>query len=293
MSIPGWYPDPARQPGQFRYWDGAAWSTGTSPNPADPPPQEPGGPKRRRTGPVIAALAVAVVLAVVAFLVLRPGPEAVDTVPTPTASVLVETADPPLPTPTPVEPVPTASPGSAGPDPACLQGDPESRQPHPSDGLVHGGGLAFAPLAGWSADSLPRRLSWAFDVSGQQTPSSLSAQRAMVAVGALSTVDGFEAPEQAADLVLDCMATPTFYPAFVDRRDLAAVQVSVEGYVGWRIRTVMTYGTGSSASIDLVDVIVVDLGSPESLAMFWGTAPAADQGLVRLLDRTVTRLQTG
>lgn len=153
--------------------------------------------------------------------------------------------------------------------------------------------MAFGPLAGWSSESLPRRLGWAYDVGGQATTSSLSAQSAMVAVGALSTVDGFEAPEQAADLVLDCMSGPTFYPAFADRRDIAAVPVNVDAYAGWRIRSVITYGTGSTASIDLVDVIVIDLGSPESLAMFWGTAPAVDQELVRQLDRTVNRLQTG
>lgn len=290
MSIPGWYPDPALQPGQFRYWDGTTWSTGTSGNPTDPPPTGPGGPRRRRrTGPVIAAIAVALLIAVVAFVVLRPDPATETTAPTASATAPAQTSEPP--TPSEVTPTPSESPSSPGTDPTCAQGEPETRQPHPSDGLVHGGGLAFAPLAGWAADPLPRRLSWAYDVSGQQTP-SLTGQPAMVAVGALSTVGGFEAPEQAVDLVLDCMTEPTFYPAFTDRRDIAAQAVEVDGYGGWRIRSIITYGTGSTASIDIVDVIVVDLGAPESLGLFWGSAPVADQGLVRLLDRTVTRLQT-
>lgn len=49
MATPGWYPDPAGQPGAFRYWDGSAWGeelrgdpfgappAGAAPHPPGPP----------------------------------------------------------------------------------------------------------------------------------------------------------------------------------------------------------------------------------------------------------------
>ncbi|MDO9494328.1 MAG: DUF2510 domain-containing protein, partial [Nocardioides sp.] len=33
MATPGWYPDPAGQPGAFRYWDGQAWGADVTDNP--------------------------------------------------------------------------------------------------------------------------------------------------------------------------------------------------------------------------------------------------------------------
>ena len=47
MSIPGWYPDPAGAQGRFRFWDGQAWSSVTTTNPADPAP---GGDRDRPSG---------------------------------------------------------------------------------------------------------------------------------------------------------------------------------------------------------------------------------------------------
>lgn len=38
MASPGWYPDPAGQPGAFRFWDGGAWSSELTDNPYAPPP---------------------------------------------------------------------------------------------------------------------------------------------------------------------------------------------------------------------------------------------------------------
>ncbi len=38
VATPGWYPDPAGQPGAFRYWDGVAWGSDLTGDPASPPP---------------------------------------------------------------------------------------------------------------------------------------------------------------------------------------------------------------------------------------------------------------
>ncbi len=38
MTNAGWYPDPGKQPGKFRYWDGTQWSAQLSDSPHAPPP---------------------------------------------------------------------------------------------------------------------------------------------------------------------------------------------------------------------------------------------------------------
>ncbi|NNG20762.1 DUF2510 domain-containing protein [Naumannella sp. ID2617S] len=38
MSSAGWYPDPGKQAGMYRYWDGQAWSAALSPTPEAAPP---------------------------------------------------------------------------------------------------------------------------------------------------------------------------------------------------------------------------------------------------------------
>ncbi len=38
MTNSGWYPDPGKQPGKFRYWDGTQWSVQLSDSPHAPPP---------------------------------------------------------------------------------------------------------------------------------------------------------------------------------------------------------------------------------------------------------------
>ena len=44
---------------------------------------------------------------------------------------------------------------------------------------------------------------------------------------------------------------------------------------------------------DVVEVVVVDLGAPEALAMFWGAVPIGDQAMLDQLDQVVSQLQTG
>ena len=44
---------------------------------------------------------------------------------------------------------------------------------------------------------------------------------------------------------------------------------------------------------DVVDVVVVDLGGPESLAMFWGAVPIGDEDLIAQLDQVIGELRAG
>ena len=51
MATPGWYPDPAGQPGAFRYWDGAAWGAELRGDPYGRPPAGADDPTMRPAPP--------------------------------------------------------------------------------------------------------------------------------------------------------------------------------------------------------------------------------------------------
>lgn len=294
----GWYPDPGGAPGQFRYWDGTTWSAVTTRNPAAPPPA-PGSVPARRRGWLIAVAALVVLLAAgLVITLLRPGPDAnprVDPEPSATISGGDDTMSPIPAPPEPSEapaPVPTST-RSPEPGPTrdnCPPGDPDFRQDHPADNRVHGGGLSFPRQKGWSGKT-DHTLSWAYDVGAQQAPGGSAAY----AVGALSVINGFEQPEQAAALVVECTANGIFFPGFQSRQDLTAEAVTVDGEPGWRIRTDIQ-GQDPKLGEDgaygwVVEVVVVDLGSPESLAMFWGITQNIDADGSLALEKVITQLR--
>jgi hypothetical protein len=114
---------------------------------------------------------------------------------------------------------------------------------------------------------------------------------AMLAVGALRTADGFKQPRRAAEGVMQCTATSDFYDGFTGRRDLLSQAVTVDGHPGWALRSeIHVVSPMTTLPGDIVEVIVVDRGSPESLAMFWGAVPIGDARMGTILDDTVQAL---
>ena len=326
MSLPGWYPDPAGTPHRFRYWDGRSWSSETTDDPAAAPAGGVGpGAKslgsggsdgsggasaptkegRRRFGPLILALAALVVLVLVGVFVVRglladrpivdPGPLPSSTVsgwddsspttepetPTPTPSVSV-----PSPTPTPV-PTPTEE----QPLQPCPKGQPLSRQDYPTDGRVHGGGLSFPEAEGWESSS-GFAYSWAYDVGSQVKLAESPNWYSDLTVGALFTGDGFDEPRRSAELVMQCMITSGLYKNLVGRENIWSRAVTVDGHPAWSIRAdVLVDYPDLKTRGDTVEVIVVDTGSPESLAMFVGAADIGHKPLQKTLDSTIKNLR--
>ena len=300
VAAPGWYADPARTPGRFRYWDGRSWSQVTTDNPADPPPGAP-PPRGRRPGPLVAlvaALVVVVILAVVAVraVLAESGRVTEEALPSSTISGGDDSSPTPTPSPTPSSPAPaTPSPVDSTPPPLvdCPRGDPDARQPYPADGRIHGGGLSFPEQPGWEPSQLRTGLTWAYDVNGQDK--AIEPQwYAMFAVGALSVVDGFEVPAQAAESVMQCTATSDYYQGFTGRKDLHSTSITLAGRPGWSIRSEIYVDTDrTDLPGDVVDVVVIDMGAPEALAMFWGAVPIGDQAMIDQLDQVVSQLQPG
>ncbi|HEY5788137.1 MAG TPA: DUF2510 domain-containing protein [Microlunatus sp.] len=321
MSLPGWYPDPAGTPRRFRYWDGRAWSSDTTDDPAAAPagPAGPGGTKdsggagspptkgsRRRFGPLILALAALVVLLLVGVLVVRglfADPPIVDPGPLPSSTVSgwddsSPTTEPQTPAPTVSQPTtptptstPTPTPTEEQPLQPCPEGQPMARQDHPSDGRIHGGGLSFPEARGWESTS-GFAYSWAYDVGSQVKLAESPNWYSDLTVGALFTGDGFDEPRRSAELVMQCMITSGLYKNLVGRENIWSKAVTVDGHPGWSIRAdVLVDYPELRTKGDTVEVIVVDTGSPESLAMFVGAADIGDKPLQKTLDSTIKNLR--
>ena len=285
-----------------------------------PPESTPGGQggkggERRSRGTrwvlVATALAVVLVLVAVGALVLRqrdqdvaeqgPSAGAVSSgAVTPSAAPTTGGAGSPDAAPaTPTAaPTSTGSPdssGTAAPSTApvdCPVGDPLTRQPHPEDGLVHGGGLSFPPPAGWVTDRRAAALSWAYDV-GEADQQVRGTWYTGAAVGAVSVVD---APDlrDAAELMMGCTASPSFYTGLTSRTDLVDEAGELDGSPAWTIRSEIRMDNPYvPVPGDVVEVTVVDLGSGESFAFFWGTAPLDDPTLVAQLDTLAQQVQVG
>lgn len=262
---------------------------------------------------MIAILAVVVVAVLIGTVVVSgllrnrpiadpdPGPLPTSTVsgwddgsatPTPEPSVFpseIPTASPSE----PPRPKPTATPTEARPLRPCPEGMPSNRQPHPSDGRVHGGGLSFPRVSGWD-DASGFAYRWAYDVGEQTTQAESPNWYANLVVGALFTGDGFDEPKRAAELVMQCVISSGLYPHLTGQEQLWSKSVTVDGHPAWSIRTdVLIDDPKLKAKGDVVEVIVVDTDSPEALAMFIGQVNLGDTKLLRTLDSTIKNLRVG
>lgn len=322
MSTPGWYPDPGGEPGRFRFWDGTSWSADTSPDPATSDPNDPGSSRpitsgspagrsssrRRWIAPLIIGLVVVVIAAIAlptlllsrrtpAALPIPTSSTATDAPPTSAAPIEPSTIEPSpndtessatTPTPEPA-PAPTASNTPATAE--CPIGDPGVRQSHPSDSRVHGGGLSFPEVTGFEAAEQTTAYGWAYDVDGQQRLVGANWSINYV-VGALGTFDGFDTPEQSVASVLSCSLRSPFYTSIVSAQQLRSQRVTVQGLPAWELRTeVRVDSPESGLAGDILEIIVVDTGSPESLSMFWATAPIGDTEALTQLETTIGELE--
>ncbi|MFX4272630.1 DUF2510 domain-containing protein [Propionibacteriaceae bacterium Y1685] len=275
---PGWYSDPAGG-GGYRWWDGRAWTSDTTTTPGPAPRTASSGGSRRATpwGWIVGGLAVvlAVILAV-AFLVNRSGGPRDITDDYPTASSTVSAWDDgstPTPTPTPTPP------GSESPSPRNTpsEGDGGSRPcptasgtadtPPSNDGRLHGGGISVAePGAGWEQSSFPAAVMFfASDLDGRSAPITGTWVN-ILGVGELTKSDGFADVQSAADSVTSCLASSGFMSA-TGREDEYSREHKVDGRQGWTVRSRVESSSASGVKGSYFDVIVVDVGRPDSLAV--------------------------
>jgi hypothetical protein len=273
-AAPGWYPDPGGQPGQFRFWDGRAWSAATTADPRTPPPGSvappvpgpvpPPGPvlpptpgRRRSALPwVLGAAALVTVLVVIAVLVVR----------SLTGDVL---GDPgPVPSGTPSRLVcPDAVVETAGPPP-----------PQTGD-RVRSGALSYARLpAPFRAPEYDVRVPFGRDVQSQnatveQDAAGTPTWVAGVLIARLLAGDGFYGPEQGAKVVAECVTGKFYGDATVTRKDRRNEATTVDGRPAWVIEAQLSFSLPNIATTgELMVIVVVETVTGEA-GLFYASIP--------------------
>lgn len=286
--MPGWYPDPAGTPNHYRYWDGQQWSAHSTPNPqdGDPGPAEPQG-----RGPLIliVALLVAIALVVAGVLLVRSdnggtGPAKEDTnSSTPTISAWDETSKPSVPpSQPPSEPDPSGAEWTTCPSGA-------NRPERWDGGDLEGGGLIAASIDGWRDGGTWFLLPWLHDSQAQidkVASSGLVSWFSASAVGAVSVADGFDSPRTAAQYATDCFATSDYYSGFTGSKQISSQEISVDGHSAWWIRSEVYVEMPSLPDVpgDVIDIVAVDTGDPESIGMYISSATLGDDSRQQQVD---------
>ena len=327
MTNAGWYPDPAGAPDTFRYWDGQAWSqmTTTQPSgsaapgdpaapaaPAGPPPAEPtmtapppppfvpqspqppqppqpvwsptpppGGGGRSKTALLVVAAVVGVaLLGVAGFFGIR-----------------ALTGD--------------DSPKAGGDRSSDASSDQPSNtvhatavqctggKPDPTTDLgtaptsISGGGLTIPVLDGYTVDPrVSTPLTFADAIPGQY---SLVEEKwvSEYAVGGLPRANGFESPEQAAEVVMQCLTqNKQVYAGFQSRKDLTREKITVDGKPAYRITSEIRIDNAEvSVDGDVTSVVVVDTGDPATYGVFLGVVPIGDATRIAQEEQTIKAIK--
>ncbi len=144
---------------------------------------------------IVVALAVRALLVVGPQGVTEPPPAPVSTAPSPEPP---PTSLPPTETPTesPTEPDTTPAPTpSESTEPAeCTVGNPTARQPHPTDGRIHGGGLSFPKTAGFTPTEQQSYFTWAYGAPGLPPRVDPNVNPGLTMRVRQPTVDGWATP---------------------------------------------------------------------------------------------------
>lgn len=258
MSAPaGWYPDPDGRPGHFRFWDGRAWSSELSSDPAAEPPGQrvPAAPAGAVRGGWLGLAALAVVLLVVAFAVVRtPG----GTVPPPDGST------------------PPSSP-SAAPTP---DGCPEARPGSPPPGVSPT--LAYPRLpAPWTDPPVGRPVSLGRHVTSQVVliEDDGYAWAASVQVAELPD-DPAATLRDTAAAVAWCI-TGLYSLAFQRSETVVNRARPVDGHDGWVVEVRLSFqAPGVTPRGQRLIIVVVDTG-PGSTGLFYASVPDGDPRYVK------------
>ncbi|MEL4504234.1 DUF2510 domain-containing protein [Luteococcus sp. H138] len=302
MSMPGWYPDPAGAPGRYRYWDGTSWSSETTENPAQARPQSFASPAgqpqdKRGKGGLIALLVGLLVLALLVWALFFRGGDEFKAVPedtnsaSPTGPVWNETA-PVTPSAGVSEPAPTG-----GAMVECPTGGGGST-PY-SGNELRGGGLVIPVVADWQdASSQAFTLPWTRDLQGQTKVIHRGGSTtwfSVQAVGAVQKSDGFTEVRNSARMMMSCFATSSYYSGYTGRQDLVTEQVDVGGKKGWHLRSEVYVEMPSMPQVrgDVIDVVVVDTGNPDTLGVFVSSATIDDAPVQGVIDASREAMKLG
>lgn len=306
--MPGWYPDPAGTPGQFRYWDGQSWSSQTTDDPARatapgatstmPNPTTAAAPGRGGRGGLAVVLAALVALALLVWALLSMGGSS-------SPKLVPEDTNSASPT-GPVWNEKSATPSAPGSSPAPSNGAMVDcptlggmGSKGPINGQLRGGGLVATEIPGWDSSST-FTLPWTQDLSSQSKTiysynNGSGAWFSVSAVGALPKGEGFIDPKVSAEQMMSCFATSSYYSDFTGRKDLVSEAVTVSGHKGWHLRAEVTVDMPELPQVqgDVIDVVVVDTGSATTLGTYVSSATIGDDATLAQVDEARKGLQVG
>jgi hypothetical protein len=292
-SSPGWFPDPGGAPGQFRYWDGEAWSAQTTGNPNTAPTPQPasggggnGGAKSKSWIIALGVVILATILVVVVILYasgriggggFTPATEDSNSS-KPSVSAWDETSTP---TPSPTE----SDGGGVLVDCPVTQRTDTTRQ---SDGQIKSDTLVADKVDGWR-DS-PMYLNFSYDLHANVYTiyeASFNQWMSNVIVASLANEDGFVDINTSAQQVLQCVSSSQYYDHYTGTEVLSSQQIDISGYPAWWIQANVRVDSPifPQAPGDRVDIIVVDLGGDKDhLGMFYGACTIGLEDNCALVD---------
>lgn len=281
MSAPGWYPDPANT-GGYRYWDGNGWTNQTSGG-AGPGGAPDGGKSGGNKTWIWFTIALVVIGAVVVALLWRPAalfpetPEDTNSA-RPSGSQWNELE----PTEEPSDPD-DIGPGELVECPRNATDDFSEIGP---DGRMTSGGLSFEARGNWR--SRPAYMPWIHEHNGQSREITSSWQ-SNLSVGVIRKDEGFTAPRQAAESIMECMSSSSLFQGFNGREDLLNEAFELDGKQGWRITANVRVDNQGDIEGDVVDIIVLDLGDAETFSIFISCATIGhEENLAEVADATAT-----
>lgn len=283
-AAPGWYPDPDGAPGLVRWWNGAAWSDVTTPagpgvsvgqafeappRPPAPPadweaPPEP--PRSRRTGWLIGASGLALLLIVVLALgtVLGGGPDPDDT---------------------PVTPPPTAA-GPTFPPGTVRIVDPTA-------------GISYPFLGdGWyEFDLSPQQetagVAGQYFVTQDDLPDGTGPFIAQCTSGPVVEGYGWTGPgslETTATTLVDSVRA-NYYPAPNERTVRRSEALTVDGAAAWVVEFDLSWDVpGYDASGERAALLLIDVGRPAP-ALLYLSIPNTHAELYGVIDRVLADVE--
>lgn len=296
---------PPSQPGYGQgAYGGGPGQPGYGPLPTSTPP--PGG---RGSGTTIAVVLIAVLvlvaLGVGGFFGVKALTSDDDTTAGDDSSETVDETDDPT---DPSDPTTDASDPTTGPsesttgptDPTtgatpttlqCNGGFPAPEEPRKDD-QISGGGLTIPVVSGFDVDTLQ---AGAFTFTDEFTPQIRIIEDGWIAlygVGALNKANGFETPEQAAEVVTQCMtASSQIYDGFSDRTDLESGPITIDGREGFSLETEIRVDNPEiSVEGDRAQVIVVDTGDADTWGLYISVVALGDLTLIDQQADTVDEI---
>ncbi|HWJ81820.1 MAG TPA: DUF2510 domain-containing protein [Nocardioides sp.] len=155
----------------------------------------------------------------------------------------------------------------------CRGGDPDPGKLDKNSPTLTGGGLTIPSLvdAGYTVS---RQVSAPFTFADAYQVSYLVVQEdggwiSNYGVGGLRKANGFDSTEDAARKILACMTGSSLYDGFSSATDRESGPVTVDGHDAYSIVTeVRVDNPAVTVEGDLVQVVVVDTGDPDSYGLY-------------------------